>query len=771
MSELYVGKDGILLEWREHILTEALKGSDRKLSPLEPVLRSKAELRERQLEVLSTDRLSWTWGSWRRVRAELKSVDGNWTTQENALPPIEWFGKTVYETIELTPFDSRGPGATVRIERPQGAGGRIVEIREGVKRGDILVRSRILSAQISVWVIRKASDSFKHRAIVVSKKEQVVELGPREGRCAIAVVCERAGRRELLACRQHWDGRLQDGAEPAKLHDDIRPYVEGSRATSNSNAQARFGEWLRAWPRKARERLQDLQQAALALDCSQSYVEQAMLTSLTGLYRLLALRLNEVEVAGPRDQNITQLDSGNFAQAICAMHPRLFDALNALEDGHEKRWACRKHNHRNLVEASDLAKGRGEKALEQALDLISDRARARDLMKNLYPSSPLHARGAELVGTINDFFIRNRNLAALRKSLEEFEAQVKADAGRKAKPGGTAPSDKKRRKDWEGDRQRQRQWRCKLAQVITLCESGDWREIDEPFDSAEPLMAALKMIVPPAVQPRSSREVKLEDDLKAAIEWINDKSDYEEDDPKLRQQGCKALRDKILPHAAVWAPLRQDIHQARELAGPYPELAAASGINVSTGDLNRQAKSAHFLMDLVDAMQRFAAESRIRALGDKQQLLEIISRPNHDAIREAFREAMKLKEYFQSSNYVDPPIRIRESAPLSPESKTLAGFEAWWREVAALFNELDRSRRAQEDYAKLAGDICSRSKEGMRRYLDSSDHHPGFKELFDRCFASEEIPRPKDLNDLMKQWNEIQKGRDRPRGEAVRPRR
>jgi hypothetical protein len=779
-----LNREGQALRWQTHLLSDVMLALGLDKLAAEPVLCPEAELAAARFEAEGAGGrgIRWAWGGWSRVEVRLCEADGGQppiTRRRGESSLLEWLLLPFCDAVELTPFDAGGAaGPTVRIERPVTVAGEEIDFHADFDKVVVRLRNYNRSADVyaelrTLTMNQELKPKGGARTFALGNR---VELRvPEEWLLGYVVVVRRRRRRKyLLDYRPYRVGA--SGVLP-RQHDDrersmVRREIEGPPAARSPQTDVRGGDWLARWPERSRERLTYLQGAA----AEQSLADAAEFTPLmtpTGLFRAIVLTHCGFAWPLPAAQAVAELDGGTFEQALARMFPELPAVLAMLNSPDAKRWALAHANEPRLDEVVRWVGHQGVDALERALLLVELRAEVARLGERLRAESPESRAVADLLADIERATRHGASPGDLRARLEAVRRRVAEADAAPVDPEGREPALKEHHAEWLARRERMSRWRRLLAQVVDHCETGQWILPQSEPDPAG-LERRLRAIESPVARPLRNRDTPRGEDVRLSVKGLLDDLAHEAR-ASLRGAADACLRQVVLPHAALWLLLHEEIARAESAAAEFRWLAEGVGF-VTRGRLDERVRSAQNLLLLVEAAEEFArgwdveSEELRRLSRDRPALVKILLTPNHRWVEDARQRCRELYDYLSPTELagaVSPPGQW-PSPPPSVSRQTLQG---WWEVLRELDISLNKLEWGMRRFSSLA-DYFRRDKlPELERLVEDCKRRPAGQgtasasriiALYEKGFAGGGEPLPRDLMELLKLLEEH--GREGRRG-------
>jgi hypothetical protein len=659
--------EGLVLDWRPHLLEDLARHERLDVLALEPALRREERAPQNVLAVAADHRgLRWEWADWQVV--ELAAAERTIARGPGDAPEATWGELGNARGVEVTPRRADGAFGTTRlVERPRPRVGFRPEHDDRVR---IVVAGAPESARLRAELYELEADRTLRPAgrtcdLRWRGGEHSAAFAPGASFFgAIAVVESGDGYARLVDWRSWVESRLE-GKEDAAVEASLRARVEGyrRRPAPAAPAQEPGGAFL-AWPRRSRERL-----AWLAARADWFSGEgPGAIERVTGTFRAVLLReLGTAEIGFSREL-AERLSAATFAVALGRLEPQLPAALEALHAPDSRLWVLRHAREPRLAEIVRLG-GDEVARLERARQVVDLERRLGELAARVGDGAM--PRVKSLRDEAGRFLAAGGALATVRLEVERLEEQVaREDAGQigpdpPVTPGGLALQARRRSEC--------RDWRLGLQRVLAYCETGIWKEAAgrEP-DAAELRQRLASIAGPPS--PRRA-DLALAKAVADEIERLEREATHESD-PELSRQALGVLLATVRPRAGDWAGLRCDVLEAGRRRPAFAWLDREAPPAPAPADLARQGSAARQFLDLLDRVERHAAERPDSISAGLT--VEVFATPGHPHSAQLAQEIRQLAEDLRSNGErVDatlPPFEFAGGAP----GETLA---AWWEHL------------------------------------------------------------------------------------------
>lgn len=776
-----LGKDGRVIEWRNHPLSAAMRARGLDVLSLEPVVRPKEDFHDTLLEFRGDERgVWWSWpkerANWDHVLITASDGDTRYKIRSSAASPyVSWQEMNYCESMELTPFRRVGEGGvTVRVERPVTIAADEIDFQHDRGRVRVKLPSHTGTRGLLVLLLMASVDDFIRVGRPIEFNEAGLAVVPLSqlkilGFGVIAVVRRATERQLLLSYRAYSTdlnglGNLKDRLVDADERARIRRAIE---ARENSNATAvksGLAAWLEQWPTKSQQRLRAVYQRALER-MTPGAAAQSLRNSPTGLVRHLILELYNFSPSGWLDQHIQQLNDETFEESLAHFSAALPSLIKTVPGAAEQEWVMSHATHPSLSEVVGWVGGRGEAALDGAFSLLEVRAQALNLRSQLRPDSAAGRELAKLVAEIERApGEAGSDHAQFRHRLDELKQRMREDEQRPIEADGEAPATEIRFQAWLMAREKVLLWRRELAQVVGYCETGRL-ELPDAAPAAESIEQRLQRIEKPYAPASPSSHVP-EDAEGEEVKRLARKLLAEagtETRETLRRLARAQLQNVILPYAVGWGGLHRRINEARKLASTYPWFAASAGITKPQAKFSDQARAAESLLQLVAAVEQAAGAWAVksqhlkRAAANRPELARILSTPDHPWPRSAYECCAELFRVLSPSSLLQG-VQLPAGAPLPPQELSRQTLNAWWqglRDLDGLTARLEWGKKRFESSVKsVREDLLPSLREcvaGWKRY--APEERPAYFDelagLYENCFGEAGVITPSNLEALM----------------------
>jgi hypothetical protein len=791
-SFIELGKGEQVIEWREHLLSDAMKARGLDGLAIEPELHPKEAFAASMLDYRSDgEGISWAWQRdkgqenkgpehWDHVYIEASDAKiPNLVRRVGKTPHVTWREVNYCEYLELTPYLKTGvAGVTFRVERPLTVAAEEIVFNKPLQGDPVRIElpNYTSTSDVIVQLFRQNTDhEFIREGRPITFNEDGLAIVPyshlSDLRVGVIAVIRRGRQRQLLlGYRAYWiykkgDRRLGNGFDDDEWS-RISLAVENREAKKAQADHGGVDAWLEQWPTQSQKYLRELYQHAHQ-QMPVSAAAQTLRNNPTGLLRSIVLGLYNFSAAGWGDQRIRQLDDGTFEEALARLSPTLPSLLQSSSSPAAKEWVMNYANHPRVSDIVKWAAGGGVAALDMALALIDVREATISLKSQLRPDS---AEGQEVAKLLTKIELAPREPGEsspeqLRLRLGEIMRRVQQDEQRPIDAEGEAPATNKRYDDWSKSREKTSRWRRELAQVINYCESGKL-ELPDKTPTAENLELRLQQIEKPSAPSLQRVEDARSEELKRLVHKLLDRAEDEAREA-LRHLASTQLQRVVLPYAAVWGPLHLNINKAHALSSAYPWFAAHCGLKKGQGKVAEQAQAAECFLQLVTAAESFAGTWEIksqdlkRLTPDRSELVRILSTPDHPWVTSAYKRCSEWYNLLLHSSFIQD-VHLPASMTPPPQALSPQSLRAWWEWLHNLDNIMSRlewGKKRFESYVKnLKEDLLPQLKEyiaGWRKYAPDK-RPPYFKdlaELYEKCFGQDGAVTPANLSALLNSLN------------------
>jgi hypothetical protein len=709
-----LSKDGLLIEWRKHLLSGVMEARHEEFLALEPALHDENHFASRRLKDVSSneDGVSWRWGDWNKVKIT-PYCDGAEMGSIIRRPPakgfIKWKEIPFCDHIEITPVDKNGAdGVTIRIDRPLLVTAQFADFGKqevGWKKVRVDLLNPSLHKRVSIQKLQRdgrgfrstgAPDSFNLQGKALVSVENFV------GVIAVLLHVEQGARRLVDQAVYTGTGIMSLTSEEEIIA--IREIVE-HRTYDLSVSPSEGEEWMSQWPQKSQQRLGYIFDQASRL-IGATVASRLIRSNSAGLARLLVLRRCRFPFPQGMDRAIESLQQSSFLQAIRDMAPLLpsdFEHLMSLE----QEWVIGRATDGRIAEAVEWARGGGVASLDLALDLVATRREARDLKANLRPDCAESRELEKLVDDIQKAPSTKGNPSRLRDRLAEIKRRVQENDRRPVNPEEPPPIRLDRHAQWKDATRRMIEWRQGLLRVISYCESGVY-ETSPASSSPDEMEERLKRIKVPSREPRRRQEAS--SDVKDRISMLT-ASKLDEPRQRLRSLAVEWLEKIIGPNIDDFSALHAEIREARRISATEAQyfswIIKQIGFEESKS-LSEQAGIAHIFLDMAEALEtRLKAWRKTRLTAksnDFSELKAILTDPTHPRIDESYRRCREIYEILSLPRYRSG-IKMPDRLP-SLKKVSLVSIKTYWDALSKLDETLDQLESRVNQFQSHAGDIA-----------------------------------------------------------------